>query len=43
MALPISATQPNKFQRAIESLVFGNRGIVLILFAIVTIDRKSVV
>ena len=25
MALPISATQPNKFQRAIESLVFGNR------------------
>ncbi len=37
MALPISATQPNKFQRAVESLVFGNRGVVLILFAIVTL------
>ena len=37
MALPTSATQPNKFQLAAESLVFGNRGIVLILFAIVTV------
>jgi predicted RND superfamily exporter protein len=37
MALPTSATQPNKFQLAAESLVFGNRGVVLILFAIVTV------
>lgn len=37
MTLPTSATQPNKFQLAAESLVFGNRGVVLILFAIVTV------
>lgn len=37
MTLPTSATQPNKFQLAAESLVFGHRGVVLILFAIVTV------
>src|ERR1700712_712029 len=37
MALPASATQPNAFQRAAESLIFGNRMIVLAVFALVTI------
>ncbi len=37
MALPTSATQPNAFQRAAESLVFGNRMVVLAIFTLVTI------
>jgi predicted RND superfamily exporter protein len=37
MALPTSATQPNAFQRAAESLLFGNRIVVLAIFALITV------
>ena len=37
MAAPSNPNQPNAFQRAAERIMFGNRIIVLIVFALITV------
>lgn len=36
MAVPATSAQPNGFQRAAEALVFGNRIVLLVVFALIT-------
>src|SRR5471032_1239427 len=37
MAVPATSAQPNGFQRVAEALVFGNRIVVLAVFAVITV------